>query len=65
MGVLEGIMAGIESLIFFFVIMILFVFCAGMWFALTFHHTKLFWWPVYILALVLVFKVVRDLARGH
>ena len=65
MGVLESIMAGIESLIFFFVIGTLFTFCAGMWFALTFHNTKFFWWPVYILALVLIIKILRDLARGH
>jgi len=65
MGILEGIMEGIESLIFFFVAFTLFVFCAGMWFSLTFYNTKIFWWPVYILFLVLFFKVIRDLARGH
>ena len=65
MGILgsgfHDITVAIKDMILFFVAFTLIVFVAGQWFTATFgYNSNVFWYPTYLLIIVLVIKVIAD-----
>ncbi len=57
----HDITVAIKDMILFFVAFTLFVFVAGQWFTVTFgYDNTIFWYPMYLLIIVLVIKVIAD-----
>ncbi len=60
--VVEDIFDAIEDLLFFMASYTLIIFILGGFFGAYYKGTEIFWWPLYLLAVVLFIKIVKDAA---
>ena len=61
---LNDIFNKIEDLFIFIIAYTVVVFVAGSWFGILYGGTEVFWWPLYLLAFVMIVKVLMDISRA-
>ncbi len=59
--IVQDIFEAIEDLVFFLIGYTIVIFIFGSMFGRMYGNSEIFWWPIYLLAVVLVIKVVKDL----
>lgn len=63
--VLNDLLEKIEDITVFFVAYTLAVFVAGQFFGAAYAKSNVFWYPLYLLIIVLVIKALMDFSRGR